>query len=103
MTKKSHQRSGFSWAETFLTRTPVKTYDIVFRFYSYKDFHKALCDGGGSEFPESFTQNLHRIIARMKEASKKDGFEAVNAAFESDVSPLRDWSHLNSMDEFGDD
>ncbi|XP_028968746.1 ATP-dependent RNA helicase DHX8 [Galendromus occidentalis] len=52
---------------------------------SYKDFHKALGEGGGSDFPESFTQNLHRIITRMREASKKDGFEAAAAAvFEDD-------------------
>lgn len=52
----------------------------------YKEFHKVLCENGGGDFPESFTQNLHRIITRMKEASKKDGFEAAAAAFDEEVT-----------------
>ncbi|XP_022645793.1 ATP-dependent RNA helicase DHX8-like isoform X1 [Varroa jacobsoni] len=50
----------------------------------YKDFRRVLCENGGGDFPESFTQNLHRIITRMKEASKNDGFEAVATVFDDE-------------------
>lgn len=54
----------------------------------YKDFRRVLCENGGGDFPESFTQNLHRIITRMKEASKNDGFEAVATVFDDEVYML---------------